>query len=133
MYCIRLESFPIRISLILFYWLLSTTRTCVTLWHGVLVCVANAILIGAKQAWKVGVRDFKTYLFSKIDFFRVDEKSIFHYAYQKTASAPAPHAANSLAPMTILLSEPDGWISVYGVQSPKKIIEMTISNDFDLK
>ena len=52
---------------------------------------------------------------------------------KKTASVPVPHVPTSLVPMAILLSEPDGWISVYGVQSPKKIIEMTISNDFDLK
>ena len=67
--------------------------------------------------------------------------SLFHYALcnlfetlrPKNSRTPAPHAPTSLAPMAILLSEPDGWISVYGVQSPKKIIEMTISNDFDLK
>ena len=45
---------------------------------------------------------------------------------KKTASAPAPHVPTSLAPMAILLSEPHGWISVYGVQSPKKFIKMTI-------
>ena len=40
---------------------------------------------------------------------------------KKTASVPAPHVPTSLVPMAILLSEPDGWISVYGSNLPKKL------------
>ena len=75
-----------------------------------------------------------TYLVKQKFLGLMKNMSIFHYViFLKQQVHLHPHIPTSLAPRAILLSEPDGWISVYGVQSPKKIIEMTISNDFDLK